>query len=50
VEAVLRGLRVPLVYNSSGYDSVASLKGMNDVKGCYKLSIISPKYLAPLKR
>jgi putative pyruvate formate lyase activating enzyme len=35
VEAVPRGLRVPLVYNSSGYDSVATLKELEGVIGIY---------------
>ena len=35
VEAVPRGLRVPLVYNSSGYDSVASLKALDGVISIY---------------
>ncbi len=34
-EAVPRGLRVPLVYNSSGYDSVASLKELDGVISIY---------------
>ncbi len=34
-EAVPRGLRVPLVYNSSGYDSVASLKELAGVISIY---------------
>ena len=35
VEAVPMGLRVPLVYNSSGYDSIASLKELDDVITVY---------------
>jgi putative pyruvate formate lyase activating enzyme len=35
VEAVPMGLRVPLVYNSSGYDSIASLKELNGVISVY---------------
>jgi putative pyruvate formate lyase activating enzyme len=35
VEAVPMGLRVPLVYNSSGYDSIASLKELDDVISIY---------------
>jgi putative pyruvate formate lyase activating enzyme len=35
VEAVPRGLRVPLVYNSSGYDSVATLKELDGVISIY---------------
>jgi putative pyruvate formate lyase activating enzyme len=35
VEAVPMGLRVPLVYNSSGYDSVASLKELDGVISIY---------------
>jgi len=35
VEAVPRGLQVPLVYNSSGYDSVASLKELDGVISIY---------------
>jgi putative pyruvate formate lyase activating enzyme len=35
VEAVPRGLRVPLVYNSSGYDSVSSLKKLDGVISIY---------------
>ena len=35
VEAVPGGLRVPLVYNSSGYDSVASLKELDGVISIY---------------
>jgi putative pyruvate formate lyase activating enzyme len=35
VEAVPRGLRVPLVYNSSGYDSIASLKDLDGVISIY---------------
>jgi len=35
VEAVPMGLRVPLVYNSSGYDSVASLKQLDGVISIY---------------
>jgi putative pyruvate formate lyase activating enzyme len=35
VEAVPEGLRVPLVYNSSGYDSVASLKELDGVISIY---------------
>jgi len=35
VEAVPMGLRVPLVYNSSGYDSIASLKELDDVISVY---------------
>jgi putative pyruvate formate lyase activating enzyme len=35
VEAVSRGLRVPLVYNSGGYDSVASLRGLDGVISIY---------------
>jgi putative pyruvate formate lyase activating enzyme len=35
VEAVPRGLRVPLVYNSSGYDSAASVKGLDGVISIY---------------
>ena len=35
VEAVPGGLRVPLVYNSSGYDSVATLKELDGVIGVY---------------
>ncbi len=35
VEAVPRGLRVPLVYNSSGYDSVASLRELDGVISIY---------------
>jgi putative pyruvate formate lyase activating enzyme len=35
VEAVPKGLRVPLVYNSSGYDSVASLKELDGVISIY---------------
>lgn len=34
-EAVPLGLRVPLVYNSSGYDSVASLKELEDIISIY---------------
>ena len=35
VEAVPMGLRVPLVYNSSGYDSVTSLKELDGVISIY---------------
>jgi putative pyruvate formate lyase activating enzyme len=35
MEAVPRGLRLPLVYNSSGYDSVASLKELDGVISIY---------------
>ena len=35
VEAVPRGLRVPLVYNSSGYDSIVSLKDLAGVISIY---------------
>jgi putative pyruvate formate lyase activating enzyme len=35
VEAVPMGLRVPLVYNSSGYDSVATLKQLDGVISIY---------------
>jgi len=35
VEAVPKGLRVPLVYNSSGYDSVATLKELDGVISIY---------------
>jgi len=35
VEAVPMGLRVPLLYNSSGYDSVASLKELDGVISIY---------------
>jgi putative pyruvate formate lyase activating enzyme len=35
VEAVPKGLAVPLVYNSSGYDSVASLKELDGVISIY---------------
>jgi putative pyruvate formate lyase activating enzyme len=35
VEAVHMGLRVPLVYNSSGYDSIASLKELDGVISIY---------------
>ena len=35
LEAVPRGLRVPLVYNSSGYDSVASLKELDGIISVY---------------
>jgi putative pyruvate formate lyase activating enzyme len=35
LEAVPLGLRVPLVYNSSGYDSVASLKELDGVISVY---------------
>ena len=35
VEAVPLGLRVPLVYNSSGYDSIASLKELDGVISIY---------------
>jgi len=35
VEAVPSGLRVPLVYNSSGYDAVASLKELDGVISVY---------------
>jgi putative pyruvate formate lyase activating enzyme len=35
VEAVPRGLRVPLVYNSGGYDSVASLRELDGVISIY---------------
>ncbi|MDH4067601.1 MAG: radical SAM protein [Dehalococcoidia bacterium] len=35
VEAVPIGLRLPLVYNSSGYDSVASLKELDGVISIY---------------
>jgi putative pyruvate formate lyase activating enzyme len=35
VEALPGGLRVPLVYNSSGYDSVASLKELDGVISIY---------------
>ena len=35
VEAVAGGLRVPLVYNSSGYDSVATLKELDGVISIY---------------
>jgi putative pyruvate formate lyase activating enzyme len=34
-EAVPMGLRVPLVYNSSGYDSIASLKELDGVMSVY---------------
>ncbi len=34
-DAVPRGLRLPLVYNSSGYDSVASLKELDGVVSIY---------------
>jgi putative pyruvate formate lyase activating enzyme len=35
VEAVPMGLRVPLIYNSNGYDSIASLKELDGVIGIY---------------
>ena len=35
VEAVPMGLRVPLIYNSNGYDSIASLKELDGVIGVY---------------
>jgi putative pyruvate formate lyase activating enzyme len=35
VEAVPMGLRVPLVYNSSGYDSIASLQELDGVISIY---------------
>ena len=35
IEAVPMGLRVPLVYNSNGYDSIASLKEIDGVMGVY---------------
>ena len=35
LEAVPMGLRVPLVYNSSGYDSVASLRELEGIIGIY---------------
>jgi putative pyruvate formate lyase activating enzyme len=35
VEAVPMGLRVPLVYNSNGYDSIASLKELDGVISIY---------------
>jgi len=35
VEAVPMGLRVPLVYNSSGYDSIATLKELDGVVSIY---------------
>jgi len=35
VEAVPMGLRVPLLYNTSGYDSVASLKELDGVISIY---------------
>ena len=35
LEAVPHGLRVPLVYNSSGYDSVASLKELDGIISVY---------------
>jgi putative pyruvate formate lyase activating enzyme len=35
LEAVPMGLRVPLVYNSSGYDSVASLKELDGIISIY---------------
>jgi putative pyruvate formate lyase activating enzyme len=35
LEAVPMGLRVPLIYNSSGYDSVATLKELDDVINIY---------------
>jgi putative pyruvate formate lyase activating enzyme len=35
VEAVPKGLQVPLVYNSSGYDSVATLKELDGVISIY---------------
>ena len=35
LEAVPLGLRVPLVYNSSGYDSVASLKELDGIISVY---------------
>ena len=35
VEAVPMGLRVPLVYNSNGYDSIASLKEIDGVISIY---------------
>ncbi|MGA8849267.1 MAG: radical SAM protein [Dehalococcoidia bacterium] len=35
VEAVPMGLRVPLVYNSSGYDSIASLKELDGIISIY---------------
>jgi len=35
VEAVPMGLRVPLVYNSNGYDSIASLKEIDGVISVY---------------
>ena len=35
VEAVPMGLRVPLVYNSSGYDSITSLKELDGVISIY---------------
>jgi putative pyruvate formate lyase activating enzyme len=34
-EAVPKGLRVPLIYNSSGYDSMTSLKELDDVISIY---------------
>jgi putative pyruvate formate lyase activating enzyme len=35
VEAVPMGLRVPLIYNSNSYDSIASLKKLDGVIGIY---------------
>lgn len=35
VEAVPEGLRVPLVYNSSGYDSVVTLRELDGIIGIY---------------
>ncbi len=35
VEAVPMGLRVPLVYNSNGYDSIASLKELDGIISVY---------------
>jgi putative pyruvate formate lyase activating enzyme len=35
VEAVPMGLRVPLIYNSNGYDSIASLKELDGVMNIY---------------
>jgi putative pyruvate formate lyase activating enzyme len=35
LEAVPMGLRVPLVYNTNGYDSIASLKELDGIIGIY---------------
>jgi putative pyruvate formate lyase activating enzyme len=52
LEAVPLGLRVPLVYNSSGYDSVASLKELDGIISVYlpDLRYASDKWAKRLSR